>query len=122
MAVTPKPDLTLDSPTDDLAQVADQLHATMCQALSDPTRIRILYALREDAANVSDLASRLALPQSTVSRHLKVLRDQKLVIARREGSLVFYGLADERVLQALDILRAVLADILKGQSALAHAL
>ncbi|RME49923.1 MAG: transcriptional regulator [Caldilineae bacterium] len=104
----------------DLSKEVTQLHATLCQTLSDPTRICILYALRGRAIKVSDLASELDAAQSTISRHLKILRERRLVIANRHGTSIYYQLADERVLEALDILRAVLADILKNQVELAR--
>ena len=97
----------------------NRLHAEICQALSDPSRILILYELHEGARNVGDLAGSLGLSQPTVSRHLKVLRDRKMVRAEREGTNVFYTLADSRVVEALNLLRAVLADILDQRTALA---
>ncbi len=57
----------------------DRLHAQVCSGLADPNRILILYTLSENAYNVSDLANTIELPQSTVSRHLKVLRDRGMV-------------------------------------------
>ncbi|RMD59814.1 ArsR family transcriptional regulator [Candidatus Parcubacteria bacterium] len=104
-----------------LAQEITQLHATICQALSDPTRICILYALREGECNVSELVQRLGQPQPTISRHLKILRERNLVTASRRGTSVYYRLTDRRVLDALDILRAVLGDLLNSQIALAQA-
>ncbi len=86
-----------------------QLHAEICQALSDPTRILILYELRDGMRNVGELAEALRISQPAVSRHLKVLRDRRMVRAERNGMNVYYAVADERVLQALDLLRAVLA-------------
>ena len=58
-----------------------ELHAEICQALSDPTRIFILYELHEAPRNVGELGEALDLPQSTISRHLKVLRDRHLEIS-----------------------------------------
>ena len=98
----------------------DNLHAQVCSGLADANRILILYTLSEKRFNVSDLAKTVELPQSTVSRHLKVLRDRRMVIAQRDGQSVFYSLSDERIVQALDILRAVLASSLENQSALAR--
>ena len=98
----------------------DHLHAQVCSGLADPNRILILYKLHEKPYNVSDLANTIELPQPTVSRHLKVLRDRRMVIAQRDGQSVFYSLADERIIQALDILRAVLASSLENQGALAR--
>jgi DNA-binding transcriptional ArsR family regulator len=96
----------------------DRLHAQVCSGLADPNRILILYTLVENRYNVSDLARAVDLPQSTVSRHLKVLRERNMVVAQRDGQSVYYSLADERIIQALDLLRAVLASSLENQAAL----
>ncbi len=98
----------------------DRLHAQVCSGLADPNRILILYTLSEHPSNVSDLAIALDLPQSTVSRHLKILRERGMVAAQREGQSVFYSLADTRIVEALDLLRAVLANSLETQGALAR--
>lgn len=94
------------------------LHANVCSALADPSRILILYALNEKPRNVSDLAKELGLSQPTASRHLNLLRERGLVSAQREGQSVIHTLTDQRVIQALDLLRAVLADKLKSQASL----
>lgn len=59
--------------------------------LADPTRGRILLALQEHELTVSELCSVLALPQSTVSRHLKVLADEEWLGTRQEGTSRFYS-------------------------------
>ncbi len=96
----------------------DRLHAQVCSGLADPNRILILYTLAETNLNVSDLAKAIDLPQSTVSRHLKVLRDRDMVTAHREGQSVYYTLSDDRIIQALDLLRAMLANALESRAAL----
>jgi len=96
-----------------------QLHAEICHALSDPNRILILYELREGPRNVGELAENLAISQPTVSRHLKVLRDRRMVKAERDGTNIYYTLADKRVIQALNLLREMLAGILEERTALA---
>jgi len=95
------------------------MHATLCQAIADPTRIALLYELADGAKHVTQLVESLALPQATVSRHLKILRDRALVNTRRDGSFVHYELADRRVIDALDTMRTILADTLLQQSSLA---
>lgn len=104
----------------DLRAEIDRLHAQVCSGLADPNRILILYTLSDNAYNVSDLAKTIELPQSTVSRHLKVLRDRGMVLAQRDGQSVFYSLADERIIQALDLIRAMLASSLESQGELAR--
>jgi ArsR family transcriptional regulator len=91
----------------------------MCEGLADPTRILILYALDETPRNVGELAEALRAPQPTISRHLKVLRERGMVLAERMGPTVRYSLADARLIEALDLLRAVLANQLRNQAALA---
>jgi len=98
----------------------NQLHAQICSGLADPNRILILYTLKERSYNVSELAEGLALAQPTVSRHLKILRERGMVLSKREGQAVYYFLADIRVIEALDLLRAVLASGLQNQGALAQ--
>ncbi|GAB4578558.1 MAG: hypothetical protein Fur0022_12930 [Anaerolineales bacterium] len=106
--------------TSALLQEVNQLHANICAALADPSRILILYLLADGPLNVNALVEKLELPQPTVSRHLKVLRERGLVLAEREGQSVFYTLADHRVIQALDLLRTVLGERLSKQASLAQ--
>lgn len=103
-----------------LEREVNQLHSELCAGLADPKRLLILYALSKGALNVSEIAEKLNLPQPTASRHLKLLRERNLVIAEREGTSVYYTLADRRVIDALDILRAVLADHLVSRANLAQ--
>jgi DNA-binding transcriptional ArsR family regulator len=93
-----------------LTQEIAVLHAELCSALAEPTRLLILYVLSEQPCTVSELTQKLAIPQPSISRHLKVLRDGGLVRATRQGSSVLYELTDRRVIEALDLLRGVLRD------------
>ena len=96
-----------------------RLHANVCSGIADPKRILILYKLAEYPTNVSELAEALETPQPTVSRHLKILRDCGLVAATRDGNAMIYSLIDRRIIKALDLLRAVLAESLESKSELA---
>ncbi len=98
-----------------------QLHADVCSALADPKRILLIYTLAEKPRNVGELAQALSMSQPTVSRHLKLLRERGLVHAERQGACVEYQLTDNRLVQALDLLRAVLNDRLNYRAKLAQA-
>lgn len=87
-----------------------QLHADMCSALADSNRILLLYALAEKPCCVTDLAAAIGISQPTASRHLKILRESGLVRPVRQGPSVEYSLADQRLIEALNTLRAVLRD------------
>ncbi len=108
----------MDSPSLDELNL---LHASVCQALGDPKRLLILYALAERPRHVSALAADLGLPQPTVSRHLQVLRERHLVIADRDGAAVVYRLSEPRVIDVLNTMRQILRDSLARQTELVAA-
>lgn len=97
-----------------------RLHANVCSGLADPNRILMIYCLAEEPHNVNEIAAILDLPQPTVSRHLKILRERGIVRSERDGQTINYSLTDKRIIQALDLLRASLADMLKDQVRLAQ--
>ncbi len=105
-----------------ITEEVNLLHAQICQGLADPTRILLLYLLDDGPRYVTELADTLDVSQPTVSRHLKVLRERGLVTAMREGNTVHYALRDRRVIQALDLLRSVMTDVLVEQAELAEAM
>ncbi len=98
------------------------LEARLCYALADPARILILYALSEKPHNVTELSTALSLSQPATSRHLKVLRERGLAKTERMGTTIVYSLTDPRIISALDLLRAVLADHLLQRTALVAAM
>src|SRR3982750_3052229 len=78
---------------DDLAA----LIARRFQALSDPLRVRLLDLLRDGELSVNTLAEQLGAGQQNVSKHLAVLADAAMVARRKEGTHVYYRIADEGV-------------------------
>ena len=79
--------------TDDTSAVHDATAlAAVLSVLADPTRLAILSHLRGGEHRVGELAEHLGLAQSTVSQHLAILRDERLVLTRREAQSVFYSL------------------------------
>ena len=94
------------------------LHSSLCRALSDPKRVQILYALNSRPRHVSALAHDLGLPQSTVSRHLRILRQKSLVTYERNGASVVYRIIDPRLITVLDMMRQVMVDSINHQSGL----
>lgn len=79
-------------------------------ALSDPTRVRILLALREAPGYPAELAEQLEVSRQGLSNHLSCLRGCGLVVTAPEGRRTRYELADPRLGHALtDLLGVVLA-------------
>ena len=71
--------------------------AELFKVFGDPTRVRILFVLRETELCVCDIAETLSMTPSAVSHQLKILRDKNLVSGRRAGKTVYYHLADDHV-------------------------
>ncbi|MFY1669620.1 ArsR/SmtB family transcription factor [Plantactinospora sp. WMMB334] len=87
-----------------------QVLARFGHALSDPTRARLLLALREGPGYPADLAELLGVTRQNLSNHLACLRGCGLVVAVSEGRRSRYELADPRLSHALgDLLGLVLA-------------
>jgi DNA-binding transcriptional ArsR family regulator len=87
-----------------------QVLARFGHALSDPTRSRLLLALREAPGYPADLAAALGVSRQSLSNHLACLRGCGLVVAAPEGRRTRYELADPRLAHALgDLLNTVLA-------------
>lgn len=91
------------------------VHEEICPALNHPLRMKILYLLREQARSVGELTGEMGIPQSSVSRHLRVLRERGLVIANRQGTTVCYALAEPELATIIDILRRILGRKLESR-------
>lgn len=98
------------------------LHERICAALGDPTRILILYLLNDRDLCVNEISAALQLPQSSASRHLRTLRERRLVSTIRQGTLIQYSLKDRRIIQALDLMRSILATQLKAEVKVAQSI
>ncbi len=79
-------------PEEELMDLAD-----LFKNFADSTRIRMLYLLSESELCVCDISRLLGMSQSAISHQLRILKQSKLVKARRDGRTVFYSLADEHV-------------------------
>lgn len=92
------------------------LHRYVCEGIGDPKRLRLLYLLAEHARNVTELTEMLDVPQPTVSHHLRILRERGLVTSERDGTSIYYSLADRRILDAIEIMRGFVADLLSDRA------
>jgi ArsR family transcriptional regulator len=87
---------------------ADRIRAaSIARALADPKRLCVVERLAGGERSVSDLSRDIGCQVPNMSQHLSVLRSAGLVLSRRDGSTVFYRLADERVLEAYRLLQQV---------------
>lgn len=87
-----------------------QMHAEVCKSMANPTRLKIISLLREGEKSVEELRKSLKLPKANLSQHLSILRQCRIVTARRLGLNVYYKCANPKMLKACEILREVLME------------
>lgn len=96
--------------------------AEFFRVLSNPTRIRILDALRDGEMTVGDIQDELEAEQSTVSQHLAALRSINFVQTRREGTLMWYSVSDPAIWKLLDVAREIYERQLRRNQAMLETL
>ena len=89
------------------SDVERQRYAAVGRALADPKRLCVLESLSIGELSVRDLATRVSCQVPNMSQHLAVLRSAGLVTSRRDGSTVYYRLADPRVLEAYRLIQTI---------------
>jgi DNA-binding transcriptional ArsR family regulator len=77
------------------------------QTLGDANRLRIVSFIGRESRAVSEIVSAIRLSQPLVSHHLRVLREQGILVTRREGPFIYYQLTDQRVFEALHLLSEI---------------
>ena len=96
------------------------IHRYVCEGISDPKRLRLLYLVADRPQNVTALTEALDISQPTVSHHLRILRERGLVTAERDGTSIYYALRDDRVIEAIEIMREVVADLIRARAAVVN--
>ena len=93
-------------PLDQLQASAGQA-ASLLRAVSNEKRLMVLCQLSDRELSVSELLPSVGLSQSALSQHLARLRDEGLVATRREGTTIFYRIADPAVLKLIEVLAEI---------------
>jgi DNA-binding transcriptional ArsR family regulator len=98
-----------------------QLKAEFFKTLGHPARIRVLEVLRDGEHSVGQLVPEVGIEASHLSQQLAVLRRANLVQTRKEGSTVFYSVADPAVFELLEVAKKILtSSLLQSRELLAE--
>lgn len=92
------------------------LQAELCQSMSHPTRIQILHLLFDGPKNVTEIANLTKIGQSTISRHLAILKRNNLVVTERHGQEIIYAVANPKIIEVCNLMRGVISEQLLKQS------
>lgn len=72
--------------------------------LSHPHRLQMIIGLFHNECNVTQCAERMGLPQSTISQHLRVLKDSGIIKGKRKGTEVCYQVIDEFAIRLINLM------------------
>jgi len=97
-------------------------HANLCGVLANPKRLMIIALVSKKEMSVSELAEAIDASLATTSQHLRILRENNVVLSRKDGQTVYYRLADIRIMQACTTIRTVLLDNMKSAGKVAQEL
>ncbi|WP_028974354.1 ArsR/SmtB family transcription factor [Spirochaeta cellobiosiphila] len=92
-------------PEDDIVDISE-----LFKILGDPTRMRIVAALRIKELCVGDLAALMEISLSGVSHQLRLLKKSRIVKTRRDGKMIYYNLDDAHIESIIDIARLHIKD------------
>ena len=87
-----------------------ELHAEFCKFMGNALRIEVLFLLGEKEMCVEDLAVAMGVKVPNVSQHLAIMRDKGVVEVRREGTKMYYSIANPKTLQACIIMREAMVE------------
>ncbi|MEE8413910.1 MAG: metalloregulator ArsR/SmtB family transcription factor [Dehalococcoidales bacterium] len=93
-------------------------HAEMCKVFSHPKRLELINIMRDKEMSAGQLGERLGLAPSNLSQHLTMMRERHILTSRKEGNVVYYRIANIRLLEAFDLLREILFEQIRQDAAL----
>jgi len=101
--------------------VEDQIyayHAEMCQVLSHPKRLEAINVLRDGEMSVTDLSQKLGLTVGNLSQHLSMMKERHVLLTRKEGNMVYYRIANPKLIRCFDMMREMLFEQIRQDAAL----
>jgi DNA-binding transcriptional ArsR family regulator len=99
-----------------------ELQAQICKTLANPTRLMIIHTLRDGEKSVGELVAILGLRQANLSQHLTIMRQTQILKTRKQGSSIYYSLANPKINNACDMVREVLVQLLDQKQQLSKTL
>lgn len=85
-----------------------EMHAQLCKTLAHPKRLEIISFLKNGEKSVKELLDRVGISKANLSQHLAILRQNNVILARRNGLNIYYSISNKKMIQACDIIREVL--------------
>ena len=93
-----------------------KIHADFCKMFCNEKRLQILWKLYDKECSVSELANELEIPIPNVSQHLRMMKDKGALIERKQGHMVYYRIANDKLVKGCKLIREAILEILQAQS------
>ena len=105
-----------------MEELAYKIKADFLKTLAHPVRLEIIELLKKGEQNVGFIAKSLGIPQSSLSRHLLVLREGGILKSRQQGTVIYYNIEDHDIFQVLRPIAEMLRKKLKKTEAVLNSL
>ncbi len=93
-------------------------HAEMCQVFSHSKRLEVINVLRDGEMTVTELSQRLGLTVGNLSQHLSMMKERHILLSRREANMVYYRIANPKLIRCFDMMREMLFEQIRQDAAL----
>ncbi len=93
------------------------LHAHLCSIFASPRRLEILDILRDKELTVTDILEKIKISKTNLSQHLAIMKDRGILKSKRVGQHIYYSVANQKVIQAYDLMRDVLKELMNEKMA-----
>lgn len=91
-----------------------EFHAEFCKTFSNPKRLEILDLLILEELTAGEITTKLSLSKTSVYQHLRLMRMVRIVKTRRNGTELYYMLANNKIAGAYRLMQDVLVQLMKG--------
>ena len=96
-----------------MEELAYKIKADFLKTLAHPVRLQIIEFLKNGEKNVGVIVKRLGIPQSSLSRHLLVLREGGVLKSRQQGTTIYYNIENHDIFHVLRPIAEMLRQKLK---------
>jgi ArsR family transcriptional regulator len=105
-----------------MQELAYKIKADFLKALAHPVRLQIIELLKNGEKNVGSIMKALSIQQSSLSRHLTVLREAGILKSRQQGTVIYYNIEDHNIFHVLRPIADMLRKKLKKTEAVLSSL
>jgi len=95
-----------------LTEDSYELHAHLCGTFSSPRRLEIIDLLRDGELTVAQMLEKMSISKTNLSQHLTIMKNRGILKSRRDGQHIYYSVANGKVVQAYDLMKEVLIELI----------